>query len=62
MIRENQDLLNRINIFLDGCLVFLSFMMGFVVRFYILPGGTMTMPTSSYLMVALALVPIHLFT
>lgn len=62
MIRENQDLLNRINIFLDGCLVFLSFMIGFVVRFYILPGGTMTMPTSSYLMVALALVPIHLFT
>lgn len=62
MIRENQDLLNRINIFLDGCLVFLSFMIGFVVRFYILPGGTMTMPASSYLMVALALVPIHLFT
>ena len=62
MIQENQHLLNRLNIALDGLLVFLSFLMGYWLRFYVLPGGVSVMPFRAYLAAAAALIPLHLFT
>ena len=44
MIQENQRLLNRLNVAIDGLLVFLSFLAGYWLRFYVLPGGVSVMP------------------
>ena len=62
MIRENQAFLNQVNVALDGALVFLSFLFGYWFRFYILPGGIPTVPFQTYVVVAVCLVPLHLFT
>ena len=62
MIRENQAFLNRVNIALDGILVFCSFLFGYWTRFCILPGGVSSIPFQTYLLVALCLIPVHLFT
>lgn len=62
MIRENQHLLNRINAILDGVLVFLSFLGGYWIRFHILPNGISVIPYQEYVLVALALIPVHLLT
>lgn len=62
MIRENQVLLNRINVILDGVIVFLSFLCGYWIRFFILPDGISAVPFRHYLYLAIILVPIHLLT
>lgn len=61
MIRENQVLLNRLNVILDGALVFLSFLAGYWVRFCVL-SGVNSVPFRSYLIAALCLIPVHLLT
>ena len=60
MIQENQTLLNRLNILADGILVFLSFMAGYVLRFYVLPGGLNQVPLRNWVLVGVMLIPIHL--
>lgn len=62
MIRENQAFLNQVNVVIDGALVFFSFLFGYWFRFYILPGGIPTVPFQTYVVVAVCLVPLHLFT
>lgn len=62
MIRENQDFLNRVNVALDGLLVFASFLFGYWLRFHVLPGAIPAIPFQTYLLVALCLIPVHLFT
>ena len=62
MIRENQVLLNRINVAADGLLVFLSFLLGYWIRFDVLNDGIRSVPFEHYCYIALALVPIHLLT
>lgn len=62
VIRENQRLLNRINAVLDGVLVALSFLGGYWLRFYVLPGGIRNISYREYVLVALALIPLHLLT
>lgn len=62
MIRENQQLLNRINAILDGVLVFFSLLGGYWIRFYVLPNGVSVVPYRKYVLVALALIPLHLLT
>ena len=39
MIRENQNLLNAINIISDGIITYLMLPLAFWLRFYVLPGG-----------------------
>ena len=39
MIRENQRLLNWLNVFSDGVIVFLSLPAAFWIRFFVLPGA-----------------------
>lgn len=62
MIRENQQFLNRLNVALDGVIVLLSFLAGYWLRFYVLPGGIPVLPFRSYLTAGLALIPVHLLT
>ena len=62
MIQENQRLLNQLNVISDGVLVLLSFLFGYWVRFYVLTGGTRSVPFRFYLAAACALVPLHLLT
>ena len=49
MIRENQRLLNGLNVFSDGVIVFLSLPAAFWIRFFVLPGGVITVPLSRYM-------------
>lgn len=61
MIRENQRLLNYIHILSDGLLLFLSFPIGFYIRFYIF-SGHISIPLRSYISVALIYTVAQLFT
>ena len=61
MIRENQQVLNYIHVFSDGVTVFLSFPIGFFLRFYVLH-GIITVPLTRYLTVAALYTAAQLFT
>lgn len=62
MIKENQKILNRVNILLDGLVVFLSLPLAFWVRFYLLPGGEISIPFLHYLYLSLLVTPLYLLT
>ena len=62
MIKENQSLLNRLNVISDALIIFLSFPVAFWIRFYLLPGGKITIPFRSYLIMGAVYVLIQLFT
>lgn len=62
MIRENQTLLNRINILLDGVIAFIAFLLGYWLRFFVMHGARDSVPFRSYVIAALLLIPLHLFT
>lgn len=62
MIRENQTLLNRVNILSDGAIVFCSFLLGYWVRFHLIFGGTVSVPFRRYVLAALILVGVHIMT
>ena len=62
MIRENQKLLNRINVFSDGVIVFCSFLLGYFVRFYLIPGGRKTVSFRAYILAALILAVVQIIT
>lgn len=61
MIRENQTLLNRLNVALDGALIFLSLLVAYWLRFEVLR-GIPTVPLQSYVLAGLVLIPVHLMT
>lgn len=58
MIRENQKLINWLNVLLDGMMIFLSFLLGFELRF-LLPGN-ITEPLRSYLLIGLIVTVLEL--
>lgn len=60
MIRENQRVFNAINIISDGVLIFCMLPLAFWLRFYVLPGGVISVPWQSYLSIDLALTLVHL--
>ena len=62
MIKENQRLLNQINIVSDGVAVFCLLLIAWWVRFRLLPGAITSIPFSAYGYLALAMAPLHLFT
>ena len=49
MIRENQRLLNRLNVLSDAVLLYIMFPVAYWLRFYVLPGGVQFIPLSDYL-------------
>ena len=62
MIRENQTLLNRLNVVSDGIIIFAMLPLAYWLRFYVLPGGEISVPLQNYLQVGLVLTLIQLFT
>ena len=60
MIRENQKLLNRLNVLSDGVILFACLPLAFWLRFFVLPGGVISVPLEEYLVLALALAATHL--
>lgn len=61
MIKENQRLLNRLHVISDGAMVYLSLPIAFWIRFYLLPGGVITVPLSRYLALGVLLTAVQLF-
>ena len=55
MIRENQRLLNQLNILSDGLILFLALPAAFWIRFYLLPGGIISVPLRNYVGLAVPL-------
>lgn len=61
MIKENQQLLNRLHVLSDGAILYVSLPIAFWIRFYLLPGGIITVDLSRYLVLGLVLTVIQVF-
>lgn len=61
MIKENQNLLNRLHVLSDGAILYLSLPIAFWVRFYVLPGGFISVPLFQYLILGVLLTAVELF-
>ena len=48
MIRENQRLLNRLNVLSDGVLIYLMFPLAYWLRFHVMPNGVVTVQLTNY--------------
>lgn len=62
MIKENQRLFNRLHVLSDGIIMYLTLPLAFWIRFYVLPGGMITVPLSRYLILGVFLTTAQLFT
>lgn len=62
MIKENQNLLNRLNVLSDALIAYVCFPVAYWLRFYVLPGGQINIPFRSYLIVGAVYVLIQLFS
>lgn len=62
MIRENQRLLNRLNVLSDGALIYLMLPLAYWLRFYVMPDGIAGVPLSGYLRIGIAIALVQLFT
>lgn len=62
MIKENQALLNRLNVLSDGIVIFLMMPVAFWLRFYVMPNGELSVPFATYLVLAVCLSVLNLFT
>ena len=62
MIKENQNLLNRLNVLSDAFLYYALLPFSFWIRFKVLPGGIVSVPLSSYLRIGIVLTLAQLFT
>ena len=62
MIRENQQLFNRLNVVSDGILIYLMLPLAYWLRFNVLPNGVVGVPLSSYLRVGAVFTLVQLFT
>lgn len=61
MIKENQRLFNHLNVLSDAACIFLSLLVAFWIRFYVLP-GKISLPFTYYLYLDVVLVPLYLLT
>lgn len=62
MIKENQKLLNQLNVLSDGVILFLMLPLAFWVRFFVLPGGQVSVQLGEYLVLDIFLTLASLFT
>lgn len=60
MIKENQRLLNHLNVLSDGLILLLSLPIAFWIRFYVLPDGLISVPLSQYMVLNVLLMLAHL--
>ncbi|MBE6914200.1 MAG: undecaprenyl-phosphate glucose phosphotransferase [Ruminococcaceae bacterium] len=61
MIKENQKLFNNLNILSDAAILFASLPIAFWLRFFVLPGGIVSVPLRQYFVWDVVLVCTHLF-
>ena len=61
MIKENQKILNHLNVLSDGVIVFASLLAAFWLRFYVIPGGIITVPLRGYVEFGVGFVLVELF-
>lgn len=61
MIKENQRLLNQLNVLSDGILIFAAMLLAYWIRFFVFP-GTCSFPFSSYAWLGMAAVALCLGT
>lgn len=61
MIKENQKLLNQLHVVTDGIILFLSFPVAFLIRFYVF-SGIISVPLSNYLTLAAIYTAAQLYT
>lgn len=62
MIRENQRLLNRLNVLSDGVLIYLMLPLAYWLRFHVMPNGVVTVQLTNYLRIGIVITLIQLFT
>lgn len=62
MIKENQQILNRLNVLSDGALSYLMLPLAYYLRFNVLPNGLQTVLFADYLRIGVAFVVVQLFT
>jgi len=62
MIRENQRLLNRLNVLSDGVLIYMMLPLAYWLRFYVMRNGIATVPLSGYLRIGVVITLAELFT
>ena len=62
MIKENQSLINKLNIITDALIVFLSLMAAFWIRYYAMPGGILSVPFSDYMLFNALATALHILT
>lgn len=62
MIKENQKVLNRLNVVSDGIIIYAMLPLAFWLRFYVLPGGVINKPLGSYLTIGVVIALAQLFT
>ena len=55
-------MLNYLNILLDGLILLLAMPLSFVIRFFVLRSGIISVPFSHYMILTAALVPVYLVT
>lgn len=62
MIKENQTLINRLNVLSDGLIVFFMFLAAYWLRFSVLPDGETSLSLSDYLILDFCLAVLFTFT
>lgn len=62
MIKENQKLLNRLNVLSDAFLFYALLLLSYWIRFKLLPGGIETVSLVSYMRIGIVLTLLQLFT
>ena len=62
MIRENQQLFNRLNVLSDGILIYLMLPVAYWIRFSVMPNGIVSVPLSGFLRLGVVFTLIQLFT
>ncbi len=61
MIRENQKLLNQLNVISDGLILFVMLPIAYFIRFDILPNASSSLPFSAYMLVDVCFTLLQLF-
>ena len=62
MIRENQQLFNRLNVVSDGILIYLMLPLAYWLRFYVMPNGIVSVPLNEIMRVGAVFTMVQLFT
>ncbi|QHI72043.1 undecaprenyl-phosphate glucose phosphotransferase [Aminipila terrae] len=60
MIKENQRVLNQLNIFTDGTIILLAMVIAYVLRFFVFKGQSGHITLESYISLGFVVIPVYL--